>query len=71
MEPDLARQIASATRCALQTRRLAQRLRDEAAAQRAQIAASRRRIQNSVGALHRAAEAIAVLAVAPDGKDDA
>ena len=71
MAPDVARQVASTTRCVLQSRRLAQRLRDEAAEQRAQIAASRRRIQNSVAAIHRAARVIAVLAVALDETDDA
>jgi hypothetical protein len=70
MAPDLARQVASTTRSILQTRRLAQRLRVEAAEQRAQIAASRRRIQNSVAAIHRAAEIIAVLGLALDKGDD-
>ena len=57
------------TRSILQTRRLAERLRVEAAEQRAQIAASRCRIQNSVAAIQRAAEVIAVLDGAVDEND--
>jgi hypothetical protein len=61
MDHDLTCQVASTTRSILQTRRLAQRLRVETVQQLAQIAASRRRIEDSVSAIHRAEQALAVL----------
>jgi hypothetical protein len=70
MDSDLARQVASTTRSVLQSQRLAQRLRVEAAEQRARIAASRRRIQSSVAAIDRAAAVIALLGLTLDENHD-